>query len=211
MDKKQRKLQRRSAHTIASLPSSLHDNVVDQSHRADAPMAPKEAKFPRKKEPVVVKFQDPRIKKPKVASMDKPVSKILVTRRDQLKMQQEAKAELKEMSKDVLKFGISGFDYKQRKKVEQETVERLGGQKHKDNKMPYPLYMKVQKIRKDRERTKRQLDLATGNMDAKAKKRSDKDKKKSNSHHSIGHWVDRSKGSNPSVGKYKNGIYFVKS
>lgn len=125
-------------------------------------------------------------------------------------MRQQAKAELKDMAKEVQRFGVSGFDYKQRKRFEQEEVEKLGGRKRKDNKMPYPLYMKVQRIRKEREVMRKQLDLATGNVDTKANKRSKK-QKKSDNHYSTGHWVDRSTSSNPSPGKQRKGIYFVKS
>ncbi|XP_071851759.1 uncharacterized protein [Apostichopus japonicus] len=152
----------------------------------------------RKNGPEVIVFED-RAKRKKISEADQEATdESFVT----------SKGHLRELSHEVYQFGLSGFDFENKEKLEMQRAIKLGAKPPKNTHVPYKEFMKLQKEKKQEELKQREIDRKMG-MQVK-KKSSDRDRKRELILRKSGFWQDSTKKRNfiadGQVGKFKSGV-----
>lgn len=119
-----------------------------------------------------------------------------------------SKGQLRELSHEVYQFGLSGFDFENKEKLEVQRAIKLGAKPPKNTHIPYKEFMKLQKQKKEEELKQREVDRKMG-LNVK-KKASERDRKRELILRKSGFWQDptakRTFLADGQIGRYKSGV-----
>jgi hypothetical protein len=157
----------------------------------------------RRKEAEVIVFEEPKFKKRKSekelcrgADVSQLFSSKPPPRRDgassKPQRQQAEELDFKATLREVQKYAVSSLSGTSKRRREEEQVLALGGKPAKNEKMPYPLYMKRVKAQKKKERRERRDCLLGGMPVPKKRERHQKRGK--------GRWKETTRSIKPHVG-----------
>ncbi|XP_002733188.1 40S small subunit processome assembly factor 1-like [Saccoglossus kowalevskii] len=164
-----------------------------------------EKQHPKKRMPEVIVFEDHKRKKKRTEETS-DIAQITDGKNDQISVMS-----LKDARKDVRNFGISGFSYRDRRKLEEQRAIKLGAKAPKKQYINYKKYMEMLKGKRESEMKQREVDRKMGYKVAKRSsvKKNDilGDKLKR-----FGFWRDPTlqKGIDGQPGKFKHGIQLLK-